>query len=525
MSRIFSFWLLVAQRAPRFWKRSIQNPKSKIQNPKLPGQSLVLVGLLVGLGVLIGFVAIATDGGSALVQRRNMQNGADSAALGAGQLLAASVVLSGSTPIYAVSNQGITDRVDQVLAGNRGGTASAPIYSTTLEYGTYVSPTYAYTIAARQYGGSWHYLSPYTAGTNVPSTVDAVRVTTEINNPTAFAQLIGINSLHVEAVSAAALNNVSNYTAQGPTWPMTRCQIDTFDPQYGICNPFLFWSSNLNDPTCSTPGNFKNLAQLGEHQGASYEGAHDQLITAYDTRSAMTEVTSQNNPCGISSWMGQWSPGGNCTDPLNYPPTSYGSTCCANTDSVADIDIANYIVNEFQGRISLTSTWPADWFRPGYTPPPGDWIEVYNGGNLGQNISGYIRQVIDARGVNDGMSAYYGKHVDKVMYLYDVAEIYTNNYPGCSQNCPYEWVDPNPNDPPNRVHISQSLRFRFYQAMADTGGFDTPASVCGVSQHFNTSSSKVYGVFSGAVVEQPPCSNPPCNVGHGLNNYIGFIDP
>src|SRR5207249_10876040 len=131
-----------------------------------------------------------------------------------------------------------------------------------------------------------------------PVSVAATRVTAEIANPTTFAQLIGINSIRVEAVAAAALSNVVGHVAQGPTWPMTRCQIPSFDPQYGVCNPFLFWSSNLNDPTCDTHGNFKNLMQLGEHQGASYEGAHEQLITGFDARPPMTEVTGVNSPCG-----------------------------------------------------------------------------------------------------------------------------------------------------------------------------------------------------------------------------------
>jgi hypothetical protein len=334
-----------------------------------------------------------------------------------------------------------------------------------------------------------------------------------------------VDAIPVSAVAAAGLQNVPDYIAQGPTWPMTRCQIPDMDPQTGICRPFLFWSSNLNDPGCPTPGNFKNLLQLGAHQGASYEGLHEQLITGIDARPAMTEVSGASNPCGNSSWTGAWSPGGNCTDPLNYPPPTYGAVCCSNNDSVADIDIANYIVNEFHGTLSLTSTWPTGYFRPGYAPPPGDWIEVYNGGNLGQNISGYIRQYINARGIPDGLAPYYGTHVDEVMYMYDIEEIWSNQDPSCNPNCPYQWRVPRSNDPPNRVHLSQALRFRFYQAMANTGGFDTPASVCGTSTHFQTSSSQVYGVFAGTVVDEPPCANPPCNAGHGLNNYIGYIDP
>src|SRR5438094_8696404 len=79
------------------------------------GQTLVFVGLLVAFGVLMGFVALAADGGSALLQRRNMQNGADAAALGAVQSLAASVVLSSGVGLYTMSNRDLAARVDQAV--------------------------------------------------------------------------------------------------------------------------------------------------------------------------------------------------------------------------------------------------------------------------------------------------------------------------------------------------------------------------------------------------------------------------
>ena len=56
---------------------------------KTKGQSMVIIGILIGTGVLIGLVALAFDGGSAMLQRRNMQNGADSASLGTAKMLAA----------------------------------------------------------------------------------------------------------------------------------------------------------------------------------------------------------------------------------------------------------------------------------------------------------------------------------------------------------------------------------------------------------------------------------------------------
>ena len=497
------------------------------------GQATVLVGMLVGFGVLMGFVALAVDGGSALVQRRNMQNGADGAALGAAKTLAASVVLSGGVAVFTAFNSDITARVDQLLAGNRGGTISQPTYSATLEYGTFTSPTntYTYNTAAAYYGGSWHYMSPYTATIFVPANVDAVRVTAHEDTPTVFAALVGISSIPVQAVAASALQNAPDYRGEGPTWPMTRCAFPgpTPAPENGICNPMLFWSSNINDQYCNTEGNFKSLLQLGKLQGASYEGLHEQLLTAFDARPAMTEVTGVNNPCGFTSWSGRWSPGGNCSDPINNPPSPYGRVCCSSNDNVADMDIANFIVNEFQGTISLTSDWHTahpTWFRPGYTPPLGDWLEVYNGGNLGNNIASYIRQYIDRNGTRDGLYNYYGLHVDKIMYLYDLEEIWKDDDPSCHPNCVgYEWYPTRTNEPPERVHMSQSFRFRFYQQMADTGTFYTPASVCGTSQSFNASSSRVYGVFAGSEVNEPPCPSPPCQVGHGINNYVGYIDP
>ena len=46
----------------------------KIMRKKAKGQTMAIIGLVLALGVLIGLVAIAVDGGSALLQRRNMQN-------------------------------------------------------------------------------------------------------------------------------------------------------------------------------------------------------------------------------------------------------------------------------------------------------------------------------------------------------------------------------------------------------------------------------------------------------------------
>src|SRR5437762_11394986 len=101
----------------------------KILRHRARGQAVILVSLVIGFGVLLGFVALAVDGGSALLQRRNMQNGADGAALAVAKTLANNVVQNGDVWIYSVTNEQATANVDQLLAGNRGGVLTPPDYN------------------------------------------------------------------------------------------------------------------------------------------------------------------------------------------------------------------------------------------------------------------------------------------------------------------------------------------------------------------------------------------------------------
>jgi uncharacterized membrane protein len=109
---------------------------------KVKGQTLVIV-VLVAAGVLFGFVALAVDGGSALVQRRNMQNGADAASLGAAQTLAASVVLSSGVSTYSATNMDVVNRVERLLRANHGGNISVnnkqPTYDAVISYGSFIA--------------------------------------------------------------------------------------------------------------------------------------------------------------------------------------------------------------------------------------------------------------------------------------------------------------------------------------------------------------------------------------------------
>ena len=432
-----------------------------------------------------------------------MQNGADAAALGAATTLAVSVVLSGSVPVYSATNGNVTARVEQALVGNRGGVTAPPVYSapwstvTTLQppRGTATRPLPRTTMApGPTLPGTC--LQPYARNRRCHSGNCLHRQSHYLRSGHRHPNDPGAGCLGGSAQQRPGLQSGWTYLAYD------QVRDPDVRPEYGICHPFLFLVEQSKRADLPDAGQLKNLLQLGAHQGASYEGGtitgHEQLLTQPDTRPAMDEATDSNNPCPnyTAEWYDLWSPGGNCTDPTIYPhtfPTGYGTECCSNNDSAAKIDIGNYIRNEFHGRISLTSTWPDSYFRPGFTDrPAGDWLEVYNGGDLGNNIAQQIEAYVGEHGVLEGFTGY-GKHVDKVMYLYDTyRETWKTTCPNCSN---YQWLPTDNNDQPNRVHMSQALRFRFYEAMVDEGGFDTPEAVCGVSDRYNTNNSQVYGVF------------------------------
>src|SRR5207253_1715304 len=269
-----------------------------------------------------------------------------------------------------VTNAQATANVDQLLAGNRGGVLTTPNYNAKLDYGTFITGTSGYTwrTAATYSAGAWLYDPNYQAPWLVPAmgstSVDAVRVTAGIDNPTIFARLLGINTIPVSAKAASALTGGDSSTIPyGPTWPMTRCAYSGNAPPSGdgICNPTEFWSSN-GTPGCDSGSTFKNLIQLGEHQGETYERAHEQLLTQFDTRPGIADQSnSQNSPC---IYLGLWSPAGNCTDPGQN--SSYGKMCCTRSSNVMDVDVPNYVMSDFYGRIDLNTDWHSA--HPSYFP-------------------------------------------------------------------------------------------------------------------------------------------------------------
>lgn len=502
---------------------------------KTRGQAMLLVGIMVGLGVLFGFVALATDGGSALLQRRNMQNGADAAALGDVKALQASIILNNGVPSYSMTNADVATRTLQLLVGNRGGTTGNPSYTANVEYGHFVTATqtYTWTGISKYTGSSWTYDPSYPSTTFAPPWLDAVRITAGIDNPTTFAKVIGISTVNVQAKAAAAMQNVAGFIPQGPTWPMTQFAASpTPDPGSGWCNPELFWSNAGSQ-------NFRNVLQLGGSKGMSYENStannfSPQLIHAHDERQVLADTTGVNlnqcqNKAGFAGTAGLWSPAGNCTATTTCPTcATHNNVCCDTNNNAVSSDIPNWITYLWTGRLSTTEHWDSSAFNSyPASDTNGDWPEVYNAGNLGQNIALPLQNYIQAHGQTDAFSQWYGLYVDQVMYTFDRGQEWTQvprGDPLCDPItgvCPYKWQEVDvQRRAPQRVHVNQAVVFRFYYMLAGSHGNVAKPTLCGGGT-VSTSNNEVFGVYVGQAVNDPP----PGPGGHGIYNYLSFIDP
>jgi hypothetical protein len=576
---------------------------------------MVLVAVLVGTGVLFGFVALAVDGGSALLQRRTMQNAADAAALGAAKVLADNIVWGPDSStgtnkaIYLTTDAKLKTLISEQARAN--GVERGLSFTLTVDYGNY-SPgapgcsTYCWHRLAIDSSGTWTPQPDDTISGIISGTVDAIRVRAAIQNATIFARVIGVNSVEVSASAAAALVGDPGHAVKGPTWPMTSYLYgtDTADylSNYGLCKPTVFYSQGLSNSTA----HFQNLMSLSQASGCSFTqrqqhtgGTQDcssasqldtQLIGNGDQRASDTGLADRAflegysnrrffDACaGKGGWQNQWSPHGSCShsdDPLNTIwEEDNGTICCrSNPDpdknhDVSDIDVANWILWDFEGGGYISparSSLPGATQTPGETdwlglePPrsrqdfrpndniPGDWLETYLSTNRvapGQVVAPVRAYINDpTRGSKDLLAddpvLQYGPHVDKVMYLYKEYEVWapenastpvptvtgTPSPPVATPTPYYQWVTPVPasTQPPDRVHMVQPLRFRFYRAMAQN--VSGPWSValhplCGVSQSQSNDGAAVMAIIVGETLDQAPSSPGP----HGLYNYIGFVD-
>ncbi len=189
------------------------------------GQTLVIVAL--SILVLLGFVALGIDGGSALLQRRHMQDGADAAALGAIRLMEGNIAVTCSPapchPTYAdITNGALRARILQLVNANHGDTTGPAGYPAPLiEYHFMAGAPNCPNPAQACYLPAT--VASYPDAYAPPPFMDGIRVTAAVSNPTTFARAINIQNIGVSAWAAARVFASCN-TVQGEdkTLPMLR---------------------------------------------------------------------------------------------------------------------------------------------------------------------------------------------------------------------------------------------------------------------------------------------------------------
>jgi hypothetical protein len=343
-----------------------------LRRPARPGQTIVIVAL--AMLVLIALVGLAVDGGSALLQRRNMQNAADAGALGAAQMMQANMAVScgdnnglsiACHPTYTIFNSTLLARVNQLLQRNRGGELGPATYGKTVEYHV-VNPA----------GGSGYVpADSYAPQDLVPAWADGVRVTATINNPTTLAHAINVDFIPVQAAAATRLYATSAPpVTPGPsTLPITRYRPDVENKMTRwsneLCNPFPFWDL----PGSAFPGPVITL------QGSSQYDGTNQPLSGLDNRR------------GTSGGLGNYDRAD--TPPHERCPPLSDCADMLNGSATPTLGVQNWIFWQWQGLISPLTWWPQDPIKLTLgTPYPsdrlhpngaggqarqGDWAETY----------------------------------------------------------------------------------------------------------------------------------------------------
>ena len=500
------------------------------------GQTIVIVALCAL--ALMAFVALAVDGGSTLLQRRTMQNGADAGALAAVQAMTQPGIAVSCNPTpchetYLVTNQTVWLAVTQFVTANQGGTVGGPAPVPTLEYHIMAG--------APGCANPPNTTGCYQAAPNdtalVPDWVDGVRVTASIQNPTTFARAININTVPVSAPAAARVIATCPLPATpGPSLPFTRFRPDLEAEMQNSANdilhPYAFWSPNKVSgyPSWKLTLSFRERSLYNPDPNSPPANTNPlQLLTGVDQRNGLPQ------------------PGGNGVGP------NYGATGCTNnplnTANCADMrganpadqatDLANWSYWNWNGTISLTSTWP---LAAQVDTRDGDWLESYKlQANLGNNIGAPIRDMIDRDGFLTPISGppyNLGKALDKTVYVWgpDLATFRAgarnSSELGRTSSYAQQWnpgrINPTlqygtwsnidivqgrntqyGTDPSNasvdRVRFKFTYKFRFYAGL-------------------QTTSSEVDGLF---ISEAQPGPVPPgnCSLTPGGGIYTRLVDP
>lgn len=527
------------------------------------GQSVMIVAVLVAFGVLIGFVALAFDGGSALLQRRTQQNAAEAGALAGIKMMQEGVLGScdppGCRPTYQLMSADLIARVASFVRANRGGTVGATEadYTMTIEYHYMAGAAVPPAPCADCY-------QPMSSAIFVPDYVDGLRVKATIDNPTTFLKAFMPNqqdSLRVTASAAARLYPTCDTPpAQGFTLPFTRfrpaLENEITEKGNSLCDPFIFWYSQGDIGGGNS--NFKNLISLNQstfHPVTTTQPI--QLLTAFDLRYGPSPPGAGLN---IYQTNATWQPA--LCAPADQPCADMRGSG-QNSGSSVDDDIGNWIAWQWQGMISTTHQYPQDSMtyypanpstdggRNGGQPTrPGDWAETDYSGNHGQNIQEGMHDLARLYGTDTPLSPpttlNWGRAITRTIFVWGdpqsqlPSDKSSQDFVSCTGgNCTSSqiWSDVNITGNPNagwktqgnpstirRVRFTRAYTFVFYENMqGNYGACDPPGCAyqptCSLP---NLSGSQAIGFLAN---QTQPGPNGSCGwQPHGAT-YTGQVPP
>lgn len=519
----------------------------KIVRRRLKGQSMALIGLVLGMGVLIGLVAIAVDGGSALLQRRNMQNAADAGTLAGVQLMSQRVAISGGNPgypTYALTDTLLLSTVADLLARNRGGSIGA----TEEDYS--FSVYYHYISGSPTFSGTFGTTPVTPTGAFVPAYVDGLRVKSNIHNPTVFAKAIPgpWQDIDISATSAAAIfptcRTAPPTGGEGPTLPFTRYRY-TFEQELptkanDLCNPFIFWDSN-GDVGGPGNSNFKNKLSFNTrsfYQDANPQGTspdtEQQLLSGFDHRNGTPPILPQP-PSNPFDMRGSAQASGNSlqSDVAQWIRYGWVGAIMTNTNRLGDPNVLGdwgEVISADQGQNVQTPLLDLIQSAPdrGQTPISAPWpvglgwgtaitrtVYLWGEGALPSDTSAQISDVTLTCNVNPNCNC-------------------NQNPDECTRTVNWDYLDIRrqnnqirASDMIERVRFTDAVQIVFYENV--NGGGGDARCPDGSSVPNANSSSEARGVLPSAVVPGPPGGggNENCQTGWvpGASVYYRQIGP
>ena len=458
------------------------------------GQALVIVAVCVA--VLVGGLALAVDWGYGLVQRRSMQNLADSSALAAGKRLATGIIKVNGAIRFVVTQEQ-TWCTANTYANPTGMKSSFGPASTVnalqLFYGDASNPTVWTTGVAT-----------CTGNTEVPASTIYVRAVVDNTFRSLGGSVVNRASDTAGASARVRLSGTPVPLTGGPMWAMVRhynpadfnntCTSNPCDPtDPNQVQPKLFWDSQAADVAY---GNFKGLIDFS-HYSPSFGGVPiqtTQLITGGDSwahaPNPLQVDRSGQNQC---PW-GQDAQGNKLWDSWGEADATKDTHC----------SIPNWVYYGFRGTLALDSHWSGGSLPAGQESPTtlttrsvcsprpdpapscddptmGDWVETA-GGTIA-SLTDVVRVAVQTRGSTNmpfsnkfvpGTSTTFGKGLVVLVFLWECGEKFTKNggagnrwdlvlpggqNPDCSQL----------NSAPDRVHLFTVAPFTIYEGTISSG--------------------------------------------------------